>query len=137
MRAVDHAGFMLSGTDVKMTLFHSKRDLRRFIPGAVVEDFPEFQKHWLRKAGKEIAPYMQKARDMLLEAGLRDEMINTKVIDGSRSAAVDILKEAKNIDAGTIFLGLRGHSNVKEYSMGGVARKVLNQAEDMAVCIVP
>ncbi len=61
MRAVNHAGFMLSGTDVKVTLFHSKRDLRRFIPGTLVEEFPEFQKHWLRKTGKVIAPYMQKA----------------------------------------------------------------------------
>ncbi len=137
MRAVDHAGFMLSGTDAKVTLFHSKRDLRRFIPGDLVEEFPEFQKHWLRKAGKEIAPYMQKARDMLLETGLRADQIKTKVVDGSRSAANDILKEAKNIDAGTILLGLRGHSSVKDYTMGGITRKVLNQAENVAVCIVP
>ena len=137
LRAVDHAGFMLSGTDVKITLFHSKRDLRRFIPGTLVEEFPEFQKHWLRKAGMEIAPFMQKAKDMLLAAGLRDAQIKTKIVDGSRSAAADILQEAESMDAGSIFLGLRGYSGVKEYSMGSVSRKVLNQAEDMAVCIVP
>ena len=137
LRAVQHAGFMLSGTDVKVTLFHSKRDLSRFIPDTLVEEFPEFQKHWLRKSGKEIAPFMQKARDMLLEAGLRDELIITRVVDGSRSAAADILKEAQSIDAGSIFLGLRGYSGVKEYSMGSVTRKVLNQAQDMAICIVP
>ncbi len=105
LRAVDHAGFMLSGTDVKVTIFHSKRDLSRFIPGALVEEFPEFQKHWLRKAGKEIAPFMQKAKDMLLAAGLRDGQITTKVVDGSRSAAVEILKEAQRVAAGSIFLG--------------------------------
>ena len=137
LRAVDHAGFMLSGTDVKVTLFHSKRDLRRYIPDTLVEEFPEFQKHWLRKAGKEIAPFMQKAKDILLWAGLRDTQIKTNVIDGSRSAAADILKEAQSIDAGSIFLGLRGCSSVEEYSMGNVTRKVLNQAEDMTVCIVP
>ena len=32
LRAVDHAGFMLSGTDCQVTLFHSKRHLRRFVP---------------------------------------------------------------------------------------------------------
>jgi nucleotide-binding universal stress UspA family protein len=137
LRAVDHAGFMLSGTDVEVTIFHTKRDLRRFIPRTLVEEFPELQKHWLRKAGKEIAPFMQKARDMLLEAGLRDGQIKTKVIDGGRSAAADILREAKAIGAGSIYLGLRGYSNVKEYTIGSVSRKVLNQAEDMAVCIVP
>ena len=32
LRAVDHAAFMLSGTDCQVTLFHSKRHLRRFVP---------------------------------------------------------------------------------------------------------
>jgi hypothetical protein len=34
-------------------------------------------------------------------------------------------------------LGLHGYSGVKDYSMGSVTRKVLDHAEDMAVCIVP
>ena len=137
IRAVDHAGFMLAGTDVKVTIFHTKRDLRRFIPRKLVEEFPEFQKHWLRRAAKEISPFMQKSRDMLLEAGLQDTQIKTKVIDGSRSAAADILKEVQGSDIGSIFMGLHGYSDVKDYTMGSVTRKVLNQAEDMTVCIVP
>ncbi len=137
LRAVDHAGFMLSGTEVEVTIFHSKRDLRHFIPRPIVEEFPEFQRHWLRKAGKEIAPFMQKAKDMLIEAGLRDDQIRTKVVEGSRSAAADILREAQGSNAGSIFMGLRGHSNVEDFSMGSTTRRLLNQAEDMAVCIVP
>jgi nucleotide-binding universal stress UspA family protein len=137
LRAVDHAGFMLSGTDAKVTIFHSKRDLNRFIPDALVDEFPEFRKFWQRRAAKEIAPFMQKAQDMLLAVGLKNEQITTKVADGSRSAAADILEEAQRFDAGTIFLGLHGYSSVKEYTMGSVSRKVLNHAADMAVCLVP
>jgi len=137
LRAVEHAGFMLSGTNAMVTIFHAKRELSRFIPEALAEEFPEFQKHWLRKAGQEIAPFMQKAKDMLLAAGLRDEQITTKVTDASRSAAVHILEEAQRAAAGSIFLGLHGYSGVKEYTMGGVTRKVLNHAADTAVCIVP
>jgi len=74
---------------------------------------------------------------MLLAAGLKAEQITTKVVDGSRSAAADILEEALGMEAGAIFLGLHGYSSVKEYTMGSVTRKVLNQAENMAVCIVP
>jgi nucleotide-binding universal stress UspA family protein len=44
MRAVEHAGFILSGTDVKVTLFHTKRDLRRFVPKEVLQEFPGVQK---------------------------------------------------------------------------------------------
>ena len=137
LRAVDHAGFMLSGTGAEVTIFHSKRDLKRFIPDSLVDEFPEFQKFWQRKAGKEMAPFMQKAQDMLLAAGIQNVQITTPIADGSRSAATDILEEAHRMDAGTIFLGLHGHSNVKEYTMGNVTRKVLNHAADMAVCIVP
>ena len=134
---MDHAGFMLRGTDAKVTIFHSKRDLNRFIPDALVDEFPEFKKFWQRRADKEIPPIMQKALNILLAAGLEKEQITTKVADGSRSVASDILEAAQKIDAGTIFLGLRGYSSVQEYAMGNITRKVLSQSEDAAVCIVP
>ncbi len=136
-RAVDHAGFMLSGTGVKVTVFHSKRDLRRFISKAVLDEFPEVQKFWRHKSGEEIVPFMQKAKDKLMAAGLDEDRIAVKVVDGSHQPAADILTEAHNSDAGTIFMGLRGYSAVKEYKMGSVTRKVLNQARDMAVSMVP
>ena len=137
LRAADHAGFMLSGTDANVTLFHSKRDVRRFIPQTVLEEFPEVQKYWRQKAGEEIVPFMQKAKDRLRAAGLGETQITSRVVDGSRSSAADILNEAQNSGAGTIFLGLRGYSGVKDYTMGSVSRKVLNQAVDLAVSIVP
>lgn len=137
LRAADHAGFMLSGTDAKVTIFHSKRDLRRFIPQAVLDEFPEVQKYWRHKAGEAISPFVQKAEEILAAAGLAKDHIATKVVDGSRSAATDILDEAQNSGTGTIFLGLRGYSGVKDFTMGSVTRKVLNQAKDMTVSIVP
>jgi nucleotide-binding universal stress UspA family protein len=137
LRAVDHASFMLSGTNANVTIFHSKRDLRRFIPRAVIDEFPEVQKYWRHKVGEQIVPFMQRAKDMLLAAGLAEDQISTKAVDGSRSAAEDILDEAQNNDAGTIILGLRGYSGVKDFTMGGVTRKVLNRARDTTVSIVP
>jgi nucleotide-binding universal stress UspA family protein len=137
LRAVSHAGFMLSGTDVDVTVFHSKRDLKRFLPKELADEFPEIQKFWRRKAGKVILPFIQKAKEMLLEAGLREGQITTKLVDGSRSTAADILEEMKSSKAGSLFIGLHGYSNVADFAMGSVTRKVLNQAEDMAVCIVP
>ena len=136
LRAVDHAGFMLSGTDVNVTIFHSKRDLKRFLPKELADEFPELQKFWQRKAGKVILPFIQKAKDMLLEAGLSEKHITTKLVDGSRSAAADILEEIKNSKAGSLFMGLHGYSNLEDFAMGSVTRKVLNHAENTAVCIV-
>jgi len=137
MRAVDHAGFMLSGTDVNVTIFHSKRDLRRFVPKEVLQEFPGVQKFWQKKAGDVVAPYMKKALEMLIQAGLAESQISVRLVDGSRSAARDILDEAEENAMGTIVLGKKGHSDVEDYSMGSTTKKVLDRASDMAVCIVP
>ena len=136
-RAVDHCGIMVSGTDAEVTVFHAKHDLRRFIPKDVVEEFPEFKKFWQRKAGEVVAPYLKKSKELLLEAGLTERRTVIKVIDGSRDTARDILDEARSNNIGTVVLGKRGDSDVKEFSRGSIARKVLDEASDMAVCLVP
>jgi nucleotide-binding universal stress UspA family protein len=79
---------------------------------------------------------MKKAKDTLIQAGLAEEQINIKVVDGSRSAAADILKEARSNNFGTIVLGRKGHSGVKEFFMGSIASKVLQDHQGMAVWIV-
>ncbi len=79
---------------------------------------------------------MKKAKDMLIQAGLSESQVNTKVVDGSRSAAKDILEEAESSKCGTIVLGRRGQSGVKEFSMGSVAIRVLEGAGSMTTCIV-
>jgi nucleotide-binding universal stress UspA family protein len=137
LRAVDHAGFMFSGTDCEVTLFHTMRNLRRFVPKEVLQEAPELEELWKQKAGQEIGPYVKKAREVLLKAGLSESQVGTRVVDGSRSAAGDILKEAKSSGCGTLVLGRRGQSGVKEFSLGSVAGKALEAAANMTVAVVP
>jgi nucleotide-binding universal stress UspA family protein len=136
IRAVDHAGFMLGGTDCKITLFHSMRNLRRFVPREVLEEAPELEQLWKSKAGQEIAPYMKKAKEMLVEAGVTEAQITTKVVDGSRSAAADILDEARSNGYGTVVLGRRGLTGAKEFFMGSVSNKVLQNISRIAAWVV-
>ncbi len=136
LRAVDHAGFMLSETDCKTTIFYTMRHLRRFVPLEALEEAPDLEEFWKNKAGQQIAPYMKKAKEILLDAGLSEDQIATKVIDGSRSAADDILKEARKNGFGTIVLGRRGVSKIKELFMGSVTRKILNSFSGLTLWIV-
>jgi nucleotide-binding universal stress UspA family protein len=136
LRAVDHVGFMLAGTDSSVTLFHTMRHLRRFVPKEVLNEAPELEELWKTKAGQEIEPFMKKAKEMLLQAGLKESQITKKVVDGSRSAASDILDEARNNGYGTIVMGRRGLSGVKEFFMGSVSSKVLHGSTRMATWIV-
>jgi nucleotide-binding universal stress UspA family protein len=136
LRAVDHAGFMLAGTECQITLFHSKRHLRGFLPREVIEAAPELEGLWKNRAGELIDPYMKKGKDVLIQSGLREEQIGIKVVEGSRSAAADILKEARSNSFGTIVLGRKGHSSVKEYLMGSTSSKVLQNSSGLAVWVV-
>jgi nucleotide-binding universal stress UspA family protein len=136
LRAVDHAGFMLSGTDCPVTIFHTMRHLRRFVPQEMLDEAPELEELWKTKAGKEIEPFMKKAEEMLVKAGVNESQISQKVVDGSRSAANDILEEARNNQYGTIVMGRRGISGVQEFFMGSVSSKVLQNSTGMAVWIV-
>ncbi len=136
LRAVDHAGFMLSGTDCKITLFNAMRDLKRMVPSDVVEEAPDLEKLWEAKAAREVGEQMQKAKAMLLEAGIPEEQISKRVVHGSRSPGDDIIKEAREKGYGTIVMGRRGISGFKEFVFGSVTKKILNQAAGFVVWIV-
>jgi nucleotide-binding universal stress UspA family protein len=135
-RAVDHAGFMLSGTDCPITIFHTLPHLRRYVPKEALVGALDLEEFWKEKAGRQISPNIKKARKMLLDAGLDRKQIATKIADGSRGAAYDILKEAKDHDYGTIILGRRGISTLKEFFMGSVTREILHGSFGLAVWIV-
>lgn len=136
IRAVDHAGFMLAGTDRRITLFHAMRHLTRFIPDEVVEEVPDLERLWRMKEGEEIAPYMERARKMLLDAGLKEEQIAVRVVEGSRSPANDILREAREGEYGTIVLGKKGRSRLKEFMFGSVTNRVIKNCAGFACWVV-
>jgi len=69
LRAVDHAGFMLSGTDCKATIFYTTRNLRRFVPLEALEEAPDLEEFWRNKAGQQIAPYMKRQKKYFLMQG--------------------------------------------------------------------
>jgi len=136
IKAVDHAGFMLSGTDCKITIYHSLRHLRRYVPKETLAAAPDLEQIWKARTGQQISPSIKKAREMLLGAGLQPDQITTKVVDGSRSAAHDILKEAHDNDYGTIVLGRRGVSALKEFFIGSVTSQILHDSMGLAIWIV-
>ena len=102
----------------------------------MLEEAEELQGLWKSKAGEQIAPYLVKAREMLLDAGLMEDQITTKIVDGSRSAADDILKEARNSGYGTIVLGRHGQSMMKEFVFGSVTNKVLHHSTGLTIWLV-
>lgn len=136
LRAVDYAGFMFSGTESRIILFHTKRSLRRFLPDSIFEDIPGIVEQWSKKAEEEIAPAMTKAKKMLVSAGIEEYRIKTVVFEGIHHPAKDILAQAREHGCGTVILGRQGDSDNKEFAMGSIAREVVEAASDMAIWVV-
>ena len=136
-RAVDHAGFILAPTDQPITLFYSRRSLTSLIPRQVVDSAPGMESLWQDRTAKAIAPAMEKARGILVDAGVDDARITVRVAEGTRSPAADIVKTAAELQCGTIIMGRRGTTGQSAFRMGSVSRSVMEAGEDTAVWIVP
>lgn len=136
LRAVKHVGVMLSGTDCHVTIFHTMGHLRRFLPIAILEEAEDLIRLWGEKSEQQIDTYIEEAREILLNAGLAEEQVAVKMIDGTKSPANDILREALANNYGTVVLGRRGDSMMKELFLGSVSKKVLLHLSDLAVWIV-
>jgi nucleotide-binding universal stress UspA family protein len=136
LHSVDYAGFMLNGTESRIILFHGKPKLRRFLPKALFEDMPGIEEALSRKTDETIHPIMEKAKEMLVQAGVAENKITIEITDGSRNPAKDALETARKYGCGTIILGRKGDSNTEGFSMGSFTRKVLEGVTDKAVWVV-
>ena len=76
-----------------------------------------------------------RAKDLLLKAGFKEERITVKIQAKSRGIARDIVAEAAS-GYGTIVMGRRGLSGIKEFVMGSVSQKVLHSVKDISIVIV-
>jgi len=136
LRAVDHAGFMLAGTNSRITLMHVTNSLSRFFPQEVIQELGDLEDMWAYETGKTIEPDLDKAKNMLIQAGVSPDQIDIVVVDGGRRLSKILLDQAQRRKAGTIVLGRRGMTDAKDFVMGSVTRKILNQSENLAVWVV-
>jgi nucleotide-binding universal stress UspA family protein len=121
MKALYHLCAMGKDTDWDVTLFHA-------------DMIPEGQSYE-GKGG--IEAFFAEAAVILEKEGFRPGQITTKVARGVSSRAGAIIEEARNGEYGTIVVGRRGLSKVKEFFIGRVSNKVVQLRKETAVWLVP
>jgi len=121
MKAVDYAGEMFgeAGYDIRLT--------------NVVRDE---ESNRIAEAEKRIAAVFNEATARLANSGISLNQINSQIITGARSRAEAIIKEADQGGYGTIVVGKRGLSEVRDFFMGSVSYKVVQLARGRAVLVV-
>ncbi len=137
-RAVDHLSFILGSCkdeEIKILLLNVWPGFvtlagSRITPN--LSDFPTSRKNYEEKANR----FLDECEKILLEAGVSSNSIKKKICLRSSDIGRGILSEAHKGGYGTIVMGRRGISKAKEFFMGSVSSKILQQAGDKVVWIV-
>ncbi len=134
-RAVDCAGHFLAQDDREIMLCHVVRSLNIFLRMQNVFR-PEDEKLWLDESSQVIEPALSEAENQLIQAGYHPSRVYKQILENETTRAGGLVQAARAGGFGTILVGRRGLSSVKDFFMGRVSRKVIHMADRMAVWVV-
>jgi nucleotide-binding universal stress UspA family protein len=131
--AVNFVGSILGRLDYEVSLFHVIRSNG--------EGQPEYQhifpsKEHTRAASKEMVSTLKAARTKLIDMGLKADKVSIQIAEKAISRAGAIADRAKQENFGTIVIGRRGHSSVRDFFIGRVTNKVIHMARDRTVWVI-
>ena len=145
MKAVEYAAGIL-GKNAHVTLFHV---FYKAPPEEIEKDEFLMQNHhvlfkeridelraWLEKKRKSIEGVLEKAKGILVAAGIDEKNIRIRIQERTESEARDILRELKEGGYGTVVVGRRGLSGARGFFSGSVSSKIVHHAENCAVWVV-
>lgn len=135
-RVVDHVGRMLSESPVDITLFHA---IRGSEPDRGAGSEPLAGKAAAEqelRVRKTLVPVFEKAAASLEATGISSARISVKVISGMATRGGTLYAQALHGDFGTIVVGRRGVSNVRDFPIGRVPMKLVQLINEQAVWVV-
>jgi nucleotide-binding universal stress UspA family protein len=118
----------------RIVLCHVVRSMTHSPDGQAVLT-PEEQDEWIEANRRRIETVLTQARERLLAAGFTEDSIIVEMPEGRISRAVSITRAAEKNGCGTIVVGRRGLTMIKDFLMGRVSMKILHRAHKMAVWI--
>jgi nucleotide-binding universal stress UspA family protein len=128
------AARLMCRPDRKIVLCHVVRSMTPSPDGQSILT-PGEQAEWIRSGRARMEAFLVDAGNQLLKAGFSPKRIVVEVPEGRISRAVSITRTAENHGCGTIVVGRRGLTMIKDFLMGRVSMKILHRAHKMAVWI--
>ena len=135
-KGVDQVVGMFDRKLAEILLCHIVRPLS--IPHSVSRSFfsPGSEAHWLNENSRKIVPPLVAVKERLVNEGFNPEAFRTAILEKKISRAEAIMEQAGDPGLGTIIIGRHGLTSIPDFSMGRVARKVVQMAYQKAVWIV-
>jgi nucleotide-binding universal stress UspA family protein len=131
--AVDFVGRTLGGFDFEVCLMHAIRGIKNEHPDKQPLYSP---RQYAQTARKEMTAELAAARSRLIDMGFEAHQVSTRLVTGVTSRAGAIVTEAQQENYGTIVMGRRGLSRVREFFIGRVTNKVIHLARERTVWII-
>jgi nucleotide-binding universal stress UspA family protein len=133
MRAVQFVGSLLGGCDYEACLLHV---IRSNGAGGPQQQHIFASKEFAKVVSKEMLSPLKAAQAELIHAGFKADKVSTQIFTGAISRAGAVADRAKQQNFGTIAMGRRGHSSVREFFIGRVTNKVIHLAKERTVWVV-
>jgi nucleotide-binding universal stress UspA family protein len=139
MSTVNYVAKMMPPTETEAVLFH--------VFSRIPETYWDFDQHpesdvWMNKLKSEekeheksVKAFMKNARQLLLDANFREQLVSTEIKDRGKGIARDIAAEAKK-GYHTLVMGRIGTGQLPGLAVGSVTNKVLGMLPTMTVCVV-
>lgn len=92
---------------------------------------------WVEKENTAAKRILDEHRQMLIQAGFRDEDVTViAVMKSCASIAECIIEEQKKFGCGTVVIGRRGISKKEEFIFGSTSTKILHIAKDCSIWVI-
>ena len=133
MNAVKFAGALLGGFDYEASLLHV---IRSNGPGKSKHQHIFSSKEFAKVVSKEMTSSLKATQSELIRAGFKANKVSAQIDTNAVSRAGAIADRARQENFGTIVMGRRGHSSVRDFFVGRVTNKVIHLARDRTVWVV-
>ncbi|MFO7560449.1 MAG: universal stress protein [Desulfobacterales bacterium] len=127
-RGVKHLSYLIDASDCKMSLCHVLRSQSIFQQGDEIQ--------WQESERKRMEPLITESKKCLIDAGFPFNQVCCEVIRNKISRASGIIEKAMEENFGTIVIGRRGLTIIKEFFLGRVGEKIFQLAGNLTVWIV-
>lgn len=128
--------FMKAQDDLEVVLFHCVQQLARLLPGELCLDVEESCRLPHSDQERLGTAVLEESRRILVEAGISEGRIQTKLKIDSMDPAQDILEEGTAQKIQTIALGRRGRSQMETLLLGSISSRVAQYAQHRSVWVV-
>lgn len=133
VRAIRYTADMMANTDCRILLCAI---MRTSVNDSTLQGQDPFADLalWARQ---KLNDALIEAKEIMIQAGIQEDRIETRLVQGAQSRAGALLDTARAAECDTIVMGRRGISDVENFDMGRIPRKIIYASRKFTIWLIP